>query len=133
VGDRDGEFKVVDKRHSATEVEETQRSKSASNPGSGSGFTMKDSPEEASPPYQIDFSTFIFSLATGAYIHLGLAPDPSTNQVQKDIPLAKQDIELLALLKDKTKGNLTTEEQKLFESLLTEVRLRFVEASKSKS
>lgn len=127
VSEHESEFKVVDKRHSAVAKDETA-------PEKGPGFVMKDAPEEPSvDAQQIDFSTFIFSLATGAFIHLGLAPDPSSNQVQKDLALAKQDIELLAMIKDKTKGNLSSDEQKLFESLLTEVRLRFVEASKSKS
>ena len=123
---QDEDFKVVDKRHSATDVKE-EAPKEA--PKKGEGFTMKEG-NEPPAPHQIDFATFIFSLATGALINMGLAPDPMTQKKSKNIELAKQNIELLALLQQKTKGNLTSEEQQLMESLLTEVRLRFVDASK---
>ena len=121
------DFKVVDKRHSAT------RETSAKE---GEGFVMKESPQEkkAEPvsPSQIDFSTLCFSLATGALINLGVAPDPVTQKTQKNIELAKQNIDILSLLQEKTKGNLAGEEKQLLENLLTEVRLRFVEASSKK-
>jgi hypothetical protein len=124
------DFKVVDKRHSASteENEENEETKK------GDGFVMRDADknEKAAPnPTQIDFSTFTFSLATGALIHLGLAPDPVTNKTQKNIELAKQNIDILGLLKEKTKGNLSKDEDTLLEGLLTEIRLRFVEASKN--
>jgi hypothetical protein len=80
----------------------------------------------------IDFPTFVFSLATGALIHLGLSPDPATGKTEKNLSLAQQNIELLVLLKAKTKGNLTEDESKMLESLLSEVQLRFVEASSRK-
>ncbi|MBI4402748.1 MAG: DUF1844 domain-containing protein [Deltaproteobacteria bacterium] len=81
-------------------------------------------------PVEVDFSTFLLSLATGALIHLGLTPDPITKKTQKNIELARQNIEILALLQQKTKGNLTPEEDQLMENLLTEIRLRFVQATK---
>lgn len=94
----------------------------------GDGFTMSESKGEA--PSEIDFSTLIYSFATGALISMGLAPDPQTQKVQKNIPMAKQNIEILAMLQSKTKGNLTPDEAKFLENILTEVRLRFVEASR---
>ena len=94
----------------------------------GEGFTMKDSKQES--PVDIDFSTLIYSFATGALISMGLAPDPQTKKVQKNIPMAKQNIEILVMLQAKTKGNLTEDEAKFLENILTEVRLRFVEASR---
>jgi len=122
-------FKVNDRRFSAGNTDSPK--KAEPNPKQGDGFTMKEAPAEAeAAPFKIDFSTFVFSLATGSLINMGLAPDPTTNQVQKNLDLARQNIELLALIKEKTKGNLTAEEDKLLENLLTEVRLRFVEASK---
>src|SRR5687768_7704581 len=95
----------------------------------GEGFTMKEN-KEAQGASTIDFSTLCFSLATGALINLGLAPDPVTKKTQKNVELARQNIEILTLLQEKTKGNLSDEEAQLLENLLTEVRLRFVEASK---
>ncbi|MCB9253129.1 MAG: DUF1844 domain-containing protein [Bdellovibrionaceae bacterium] len=94
---------------------------------------MKDSGKsDSSPshPGEVDFSTFVFSLATGALINLGLSPDPITKKTHKDVNLAKQNIDILAMLVDKTRGNLSNEEAELVTSLLTEVRLRYVEATK---
>jgi len=114
-------FKTIDRRKENKEETNEQ----------GEGFTVKDSPSNApQAPEQIDFSTFVFSLATGALINLGLAPDPATKKTEKNLPLAKQNIDLLGIMQEKTKGNLTTEENQLLESLLTETRMRFVEASK---
>jgi hypothetical protein len=86
---------------------------------------------EPRKPAQIDFYTFIFSLGSSAFIHLGDAPHPETGQpVKPDLALAQQTIDLLAMLKEKTKGNLTSEEEKFLDTLLLDLRLRFVEKSK---
>jgi hypothetical protein len=90
------DFKVIDKRSSAGAKDETESTQK------GDGFVMKE--KELPGPDNIDFSTFVFSLATGALINLGLAPDPVTKKSQKDLALAKQNIDLLGLLQDKTKG-----------------------------
>ena len=79
---------------------------------------------------QLDFGTLVFSFATSALINLGVAPDPQTKKTTKNIPVAKQNIEILEILQKKTKGNLSPEENQLMENLLAQVRLRFVEASK---
>jgi hypothetical protein len=76
---------------------------------------------------RIDFYTFVLSLASSAFVHLGDAPHPETGEVGKpDLPLAKGTIDILAMLEEKTKGNLTHEEEKFLENLLTDLRLRFV-------
>ena len=118
------DFKVVDRRASSGASDSPQSEAKKD----GEGFVMKDKNPPA--PSQIDFATFVFSLATGALIHMGIAPDPQTQKTQKNLELATQNIELLALLKEKTVGNLSKEETEVLDSLLTEVRLRFVEASK---
>jgi hypothetical protein len=82
---------------------------------------------EPKNPGQIDFYTFALSLASSAFVHLGDAPHPDTGApVPPDLALAQQTIDILAMLKDKTKGNLTPEEEKFMEHLLTDLRLRFV-------
>ncbi|MCB0403531.1 MAG: DUF1844 domain-containing protein [Bdellovibrionales bacterium] len=129
MGTEDEEIKVIDRRFSSKDAKnETKESE-------GEGFVMKESGEPASSSHvrEVDFSTFVFSLATGALINLGLSPDPITKKTQKDVNLAKQDIDILAMLMEKTRGNLNNEEAELLTSLLTEVRLRYVEATKSKS
>lgn len=80
---------------------------------------------------RIDFSTFILSLSTSALYHLGLVEDPQTGQKgEPDLPLASQTIDTLALLEEKTRGNLDEDEVKLLQSLLYELRMRYVEASR---
>ena len=87
-----------------------------------------DSASQSSDLPAIDFSTFILSLSTTALYQMGLAPDPATgHSAQPDVLLARQTIDTLELLRDKTRGNLDLGEEKLFDSLLYELRMRFVE------
>lgn len=78
----------------------------------------------------IDFATFILSLSHSALMHLGEAPDPETNEVHANLPLAKQNIDLLGLLEEKTKGNLSGDEERLLAQVLFDLRMRYVERSK---
>ncbi len=88
---------------------------------------------EERKPGAIDFYTFVLSLASSAFVHLGDAPHPETGEAGKpDFPLAQQTIDILAMLREKTKGNLTPEEEKFLENLLTDLRIRFVEKSTRK-
>lgn len=82
------------------------------------------------PPRAIDFSTFIFSLGSAALINLGVAANPMTNKIEKNLEEAKQNIDLLAILKDKTKGNLTPDEEKLMNNLLHSLRMHYIEENK---
>ncbi len=82
--------------------------------------------ERRGPLPPITFSTFIFSLNSSALIHLGEHPDPVTGQVERDLDLAKQTIDLLGLLRDKTRGNLSHDEEQLLEAILFDLRLRYV-------
>lgn len=125
MGKEPEEIKVVDKRHSAN-PEETSSHRTIK----GEGFEAKESPQADVPPHQLDFSTLAFSFATSALINMGIAPDPLTNKTEKNLDLARQNIDILTILQEKTRGNLTEEEKKLVDSLLTEVRLRFVEVTK---
>jgi hypothetical protein len=78
----------------------------------------------------IDFYTFVFSLGSSAIVHLGDAPHPETGApAAPDLLLAKQTIDILVMLRDKTKGNLTAEEAKFLEALLMDLQMRFVERS----
>ncbi len=74
----------------------------------------------------VNFSTFILSLNTAALVHLGEIPDPITQKKQPNLFLAKQTIDTLEMLKEKTKGNLSVEEEKLLESILFELKLKYV-------
>lgn len=78
----------------------------------------------------LDFSTFVLSVIGSAYVHLGDAPSPE-GATERDLELARQDIDLLGMLEQKTKGNLNGEEERLLTQALYDLRLRFVEVAKS--
>lgn len=79
----------------------------------------------------MDFATFILSLNHSALVHLGVAPDPASGRQEINLALARQTIDLVALLEEKTKGNLTGQEERLLEQILYELRIRYVEIAKS--
>jgi hypothetical protein len=76
----------------------------------------------------IDFTTVLLGFASSALIHMGAQAHPDSGALNKDAELAREVLDLLALLREKTRGNLTVEEERFFESLLTDLRLKFVEA-----
>jgi hypothetical protein len=87
---------------------------------------------KASPELpRLDFSTFILSVIGSAYVHLGDAPTPE-GQEEVNLVLAGQDIDLLGIMQDKTKGNLTGDEERLLDQALYDLRVRFLEVSKAK-
>lgn len=78
----------------------------------------------------IDFQTFLLSLASSAMVHLGRVPDPAGGAEQVNLPMARQTIDILAMLREKTQGNLDASEAMLLERVLHDLRLAWVEASK---
>ena len=95
----------------------------------------KGEPEAASekvdqtPLPEINFSTFIFSLNTSALLHLGEVPDPATGKQPEDLALAKPTIDLIGMLEEKTRGNLSSDEANLIKHILYDLRLRYVQKS----
>jgi hypothetical protein len=79
---------------------------------------------------ELDFSSFIFSLSTSALLHLGEVPDPLTQKRERDLPLAKQTIDILGMLREKTRGNLTPNEEKLMDNILADLRWRYIREAK---
>ena len=94
----------------------------------GNGFTMQDDPSGTKSPVKVDFSSFILSLYSSGLVQLGKVEDPLTGKKNINLDLATHTIDMIAMLEEKTKGNLTQEENKLLEALLNEIRLAFVEA-----
>lgn len=91
----------------------------------------KPGPEtQATPPPlpEVNFSYLILSLSSTALFHIGEIPDPQTGQKKVDLPLAKHAIDTISMLKEKTRGNLTDEEHKMVEGILTDLRWRYVKA-----
>jgi hypothetical protein len=81
---------------------------------------------------RLDFATFILSLSHSAMMHLGEAPDPETGKVERNLPLARQTIDLIGMLEEKTRGNLAGEEERLISQILYDLRMRYVERTKTK-
>ena len=89
----------------------------------------EETTQKAPPLPEVNFSSFLLSLSSSVLLHLGEIPDPQSGGKKKDMALAKQSIDILTLLKEKTEGNLTEEEKNLLENLLYDLRMRFVKAS----
>ena len=89
----------------------------------------KEEPRREPLP-EVNFSSLIFSLSSSALLHLGEIADPQTGEKKEDLPLAKHSIDIISMLKEKTKGNLTDEESKFVENILTDLRWRYVRANK---
>ncbi len=92
----------------------------------------KKEPEEETTDQlpEITFSTFIFSLSSSALFHLGEVPDPGTGDKKEDLPLAKQTIDILGMIDEKTKGNLTSDEKNLLSNILYDLRMRYIAKKK---
>ena len=82
--------------------------------------------QQTHPLPPVNFSTFIVSLSSSALVHLGEVPDPTTGQYNKNLALAKQTIDILEMLKEKTKGNLDLDGESLLRNILFDLRVRYV-------
>jgi len=87
---------------------------------------MTDAPHHG----PVDFGTFVLSLGSSALVHLGEIQHPDTPEAKENMLLARQTIDLLAMLEEKTRGNLTGEEKRFLSDLLADLRLKFVERSR---
>ena len=82
------------------------------------------------PLPEVNFNSLIFSLSSSALFHLGEIADPQSGEKRQDLPLAKHSINIIAMLQEKTKGNLDDEEEKFIENILADLRWRYVKAAK---
>ena len=131
-------FTVQDRRRFAPETGEARddapesHEKAQTQPEQGQSATAKEAGGPREPLPEINFSTFVISLSTQALMHLGEIPDPLSGNVSKDISVAKQMIDIIGMLREKTKGNLNGGEDKLMEEILFDLRMKYVEAVKKK-
>ena len=88
------------------------------------------SKEKETEPFQVDFSTFIMSLTSSAFYHLGDMPAPSTGKKEVNLPAVQQTIDMLIMLREKTNGNLKEDEKKLLEQLVYELQVKYVAKTK---
>ena len=78
---------------------------------------------------EINFATFVVSLNASALLHLGAIEDPVTGKSEKNLPMAKQTIDILCMLEKKTAGNLTKDEENLLKNILYDLRIIYVKES----
>ena len=83
-------------------------------------------PKQESDYPQVTFTNFVLSLSTSALFHFGDFPDPEGGKTEKNLPAAKQTIDILDMLKEKTKGNLDENENNLIQGALYELKMRYV-------
>ena len=78
------------------------------------------------PLPKIDFATFIFSLNSSGLVHLGMIEDPATGKKSKNLSMAKQTIDILGMLEEKTRGNLNADEEGMLKNILYDLRILYV-------
>jgi hypothetical protein len=131
-------FTVQDRRRFSMETGEA-REQGASQPEAAAQTAQpadapsepaRETAQEALP--EINFSTFVISLSTQALMNLGEIANPMSGKVETDVTVAKQMIDILGMLKDKTKGNLSAHEDRLIQEILYDLRMRYVEAVKKR-
>jgi len=106
--------------------EEIQEATGRVTPGDAQAGPAGNVSQEALP--EINFSTFVIGLSTQALMNLGEIANPLTGKVEMDVLVAKQMIDILGMLKDKTRGNLNASENQLMEDILFDLRMKYVEA-----
>jgi hypothetical protein len=122
---------IIKDRRSFDKEGELKEEKGASDDGSQK--TKEEKREQDSqriPLPEVNFNSLIFSLSSSALLNMGDIAEPQTGERKKDLPMAKYSIDIISMLQEKTKGNLTEEEHKFLDNILADLRLRYVKAAK---
>ncbi len=120
-------YTIKDRRfHQLSEEEKAEARQTGSSQEKAFQEAAQKAAAGAAPGPEITFSSLIFSLSSTAFMHLGALPDPNTGKTEKNLPLAKQTIDLLGVLREKTRNNLDHEEDELFEHLLYDLRMAYI-------
>jgi hypothetical protein len=130
------DFKVVDRRSFSTdgsrlETEGTEKPNPEEEGRSAAAGADQAEPSPAVAP--VGFHTLVSYLATTAMFQLGLLAGPSGEKIPLDLANARRTLDLLGILQEKTRGNLSTEEAQLLDDVLYELRLSFIEIQKGGS
>jgi len=119
-------FTVKDRRIFAEETEEPPKEEAKEEVKEESVSAEEQKTESKVHLPEINFPTFIISLNASALVHLGAIDDPATGKNVKNLPMGKQTIDILGLLEEKTKGNLSKEEENLLKNILYDLRIIYV-------
>ena len=131
-------FKVEDRRRFSESGETRPAAPDSHQTGAGAA---SDAPPTAdtsaprsveAPPMDLNFSTFVISLSTQALMHLGEIVNPISGKIDADVPAAKQMIDMLGMIREKTSGNLNANEARLMQDILFDLRMKYVEAVKKR-
>jgi len=123
---------VTDEQPEPAEPEAAGESQAAdAEPDAEDGAEEDGAPQDdqAQQEFPLSFATFVISLGDSALIHLGTIPHPATGEPKPDMQAARQTIDILGILDEKTQGNLTEEEQKLMSNLLYTLRMQWIQAN----
>jgi hypothetical protein len=122
-------FKVKDHRAFSQDKQaddgKEEEKKQTDEPQAKAADESAESGEQFQLP-QINFSTFIFSLNASAMVHLGIMDDPASGQKNKNLAMAKQTIDILSMLEEKTAGNLSSDEDKMLKGILYDLKINYV-------
>ena len=122
-------FVVKDKRIFDESGKERSQEEKLSSAAEEKPKGKESSPNEPKQEYdypQVTFTNFVLSLSTSALFHFGDFPDPEGGKTEKNLPAAKQTIDILDMLNEKTKGNIDDNEGKLIQGVLYELKMRYV-------
>jgi hypothetical protein len=138
-------FKVQDRRRFSSEGETREGAEAppassesidlksrpaASGPAQTSSQQSAPSRQSSEPPVELTFAAFLWSLSEQALAALGEVPDPSSGQVSRDLVVAQQMIDIIAMLRDKTRGNLEAHEQAMIKEILSTLQMKYVELAR---
>ena len=128
-------FVIKDKRMFTAEGEVNREKESAPVDAkeageAGGGKSAEDRKGKTVPLPEVDFASFVLTLSSSALFHFGEFPDPVSGKRERNLDMAKQTIDILGVLRDKTRGNLSNDEAQLMESLLHDLRIKYVEECK---
>jgi len=126
-------FVIKDRRFSATEGQDQKQEPGKEKEKQAEGEKAKEEEErkvleadqEKAMP-EVRFETFIASISASALVHLGEIADPATGKQARHLPMAKHTIDILAMLEEKTRGNLAEDESQFLKNILYDLRLRYV-------
>jgi len=124
-------FQVKDRRRFSETGE--ARADAPDEPAAERAPTPSPPPGPAEPEEPVNFSTFILGLSTQALLHLGEIPNPVTQTVERDLTAAKQVIDILGILREKTRTNLEPSEESLLDSVLYDLRMRYVDLAQRRT
>jgi len=134
MGEEDRGFVIKDRRQFTSEgaareqaEEKTEKTEPKAEQAKPQPQAEQAEAQRKRPPLpEVTFSTFILSLVSSALVNMGEAPNPGTGATSIDLVLAKHTIDMIAMIKDKTKGNLSDDEQAMIDSVLYDLRMRYV-------